>query len=237
MNGDVLIDEALVADPIADRELGPGDIQTLADDELEGARIHIVRNATQRVELASGAGTALVLTSTLHAPPGARFSHAEIRWLLVEPADAVIIDVAPEQVADTTPLTFKISKGGKFVLSVPEAAQVNLGVDSLTEFTVYHCLVRSSGSGSRRARWTFSENPKTLQGVSHSNRLGIILSGEGPFAADLLVSARLIKPGLAGQLARIRDLVLGPHLQPGSRQRIPIPVPPAESGPRMDPAT
>lgn len=235
MAEDLLLDADLVPDPYADSELGPAEAQPIADTALAGARIQLVRTALERVDLDDGAGAALALAAVFHAPPAARFSFGEIRWKLLSPAEAVFLDVAPVSAPDGTPVTFTIGRSGKLGLSaaegVPVAPNAELAAETKKQFTVYHCAVKASGAASRRALWTLAENPDTQQGIGHSTQLAVTLRGSGEINAEVLVSARLIKPGVAGRLAEIRDLILGPALSDRPTHRIRFAVP-AASGQR-----
>ena len=231
MTNPLLLDATLIPDPLADSELGPAEARQIADSDVRGARIQLVQTALERVDIDGEAGLALAVAAVFHAPPAARFSHGEVRWRLVAPADALFVDVAPVTVQDQVAVSFKLSRNGKISLDAKGLGvtpSVSAEHGTTREFTLYHCAVRSSGVASRRAIWNLEENPDTRQGIGHSTQLALTLRGTGPFVADVLVSARLVRPGLAARLNDIRDLILGPTLGQASEHRVELSVP-AES--------
>lgn len=228
MNEPLLLDATLIPDPLAEGELGPNEARSIADTDVKGARIQLAQTALERVDIDGEAGLALALAAVFHAPPAARFSYGEIRLRLVAPTDALFVDVAPVTEQDQVAVNFTLSRSGKISLNtedLPVMPSASVEQGKTRAFTIYHCAVRASGSASRRALWTLSENPDTRQGIGHSTQLALTLRGTGPFAADVLVSARLIKPGLAGQVAAIRDMILGPALNPVSEHRVEFSAP------------
>ena len=54
-----LIDEALVPHPDADAELGPGDATPIADEDICGNRLLLVRRAAESVDLDGTPGGAM----------------------------------------------------------------------------------------------------------------------------------------------------------------------------------
>lgn len=226
MTENLLLDAILIPDPLADSELGTRDMQLVADTEVRDARIQLVRTSLQRIDIDGEPGLALALSAVYHAPSGARFSHGQIRWRLTTPADARFVDVAPTSVQDAVPVSFTLSRSGKLgVDTSSRTPSANLGHTIKREFTLYHCAVRSSGAASRQAIWTLSENPDTRQGIGHSTQLALTLQGAGPFSIEVQVSGRLIKPGMAGRLSELRDVILGPARGQPSVHRIELQVP------------
>ena len=143
--------------------------------DLQGARVQLIRTALEAVEIDGAPGVAAAVTAIFHSPPGARFSHGEIRWRLVEPAGALFADVAPETAPDPTPVAFKVDRGGKIELALVSGPTLGAEASLAKEFTVYHCAVKSSGAASPRALWSLSENPETRQGIGHATRLAFTL--------------------------------------------------------------
>lgn len=224
--GEQLIDAPLVGDPDAERELNVSPAEALSDDEIRGARFSLVRRGVERVQGDGFSGLAVALDAYFHPAPGTHFSDAEIRINLTQPAGTVFADVAPAEWREPEPVRFKIERSATLGITA-ELAKAGLGRTETVEYTRYYCRIRGSGAGHSRARWTLEENEKTGEGVGQVSRLVLTLAGDGPFAADLLMRCQLVRPGIAGVVDRVRELILGPQLTDGRLMQFTIA--PAES--------
>ena len=156
--------------------------------------------------------------------PSGRRSPVSSRGCLVDlsaPFGAVFLDVAPREVRANEPVQFTVAREGKIGVSYG-GAEAGASTGEKRTFTVYPCLVRGSGAMSARALWDLRENQLSADGIGHEQVLVLTLPVVGAIEADLLVNARLIRPGLAGRLDAIRDMVLGPGLGSGPRARTPL---------------
>jgi hypothetical protein len=225
-----LVDEPLVADPEADRELGRGDssVEALSDEDIAGARFLLTRRAIERVEQDTFEGLAVALDANFQAPPGARFTDATVRMLLTSPDEARFEDVGPVTDPNPHPVKVSITRGGKVSLSVGEVAEAELSAEKIIEFTKYTCRIQGLGAGTQRATWKLEEDIRTRDGIGRVNRLMVTLPGEGPFVADLLLRCQIRRPGIAGAVDRVRELVLGPRLNHERRREIRLQAPPKE---------
>jgi len=224
-----LFEAPLVPDPDADEELGPGgpgDGERLADEDVKGSRILLVRRAIEPVDLNSGAGAAAALACTFHAAPGARFSFARVQVDLSSPAGAVFLDIAPKEVRANEAVQFTVAREGKIGISYA-GAEAGASTGQERTFTVYPCLVRGSGATSTRALWDLRENQHSADGIGHEQVLVLTLGVVGAVEADILINARLIRPGLPGRLDAIRDMILGPAVGSGPRAKLRFEIPEA----------
>jgi hypothetical protein len=120
------------------------------------------------------------------------------------------VDVAPHAVHDPEPVRFAIDRSGKIGLKL-EVAEASAETRQHAEYATYHCAIQGSGEGTALALWDFSENPHRKDGLGHEQILAFTVPVTGRITGTVAVSARLARPGIAGGLEAIRDLVLGPR--------------------------
>ena len=208
----VLIDAPLTPDPDAAEELGAADVEALADEDLKGSRLLLVRRAVEAIDLDGTAGGVIQFACTFQPAKGARFVSAQFRLRLVKPEDVHLIDLAPRTLDDPKPVEFTLNRKGQLGLkSLPVSAEPSVEVSLSKNYAKYHCMVQGSGEGTSLARWDFRENPDRRDGLGREQVLTLTLPVTGPIAAEVIVSARLARPGLRGGLDAIRDLILGPR--------------------------
>lgn len=87
----LLIDAPLVPDPDAEEEMGPGDLEPIADEDLRGSRLLLVRRAIEPIDLEGTPGGVVQLACTFQPAQGTRFTFAQFRLRLVIPAGIRII--------------------------------------------------------------------------------------------------------------------------------------------------
>lgn len=225
--GTPLLDTALVPDLDAEQELSGDRVEALSDDEISGARVRLLRKTIETIE--GGDDVAVALTAEFHPAPATRFTYATVMVRLIDPAGAQVIDVSPVELHSADPVTFKVTSSGK--ISIEKLVKAELGASRETSYSVYPCLVRGSGAASSFATWSFEEHAEAHSGIGQFQDLILTLSGKGPFQAEVRVAARLLKPGLAGALERVRDMILGPSLAGASHSvTLTVPAAPARSG-------
>jgi hypothetical protein len=206
-NDTLLIDEPLVPDPDAEEELGATDVEAIADEDLTGSRLLLVRRAIEPLDLGGTPGGVVQLACTFQPASGARFTSAQLRLRLATPAGIRIIDLAPRSLDDPNPVEFTLDKKGQLGLkSFPVEPGVEIG--SSKKYVKYHCKVQGSGEGTGLARWDFKENPDRGDGIGQEQVLTLTLPVIGPVTGSVIVSARLARSGLRGKMAAIRDLIL-----------------------------
>lgn len=207
----LLIDAPLTPDPDADDEMGPGDVEAIADEDLRGCRLLLVRRAVEPIDLDGNPGGVLQMACTLQASQGIRFTYAQFRLSLLTPAGVKIIDIAPRVMEEPHPVEFTLDGKGKLGvknLPVPVEPSVEFGMSK--KFAVYHCQVQGSGEGTNMARWDFRENPDRRSGLGQEQILTLTLPLTGQVAGTVSVNARLARSGVRGSLEAIRDMILGP---------------------------
>lgn len=208
MDDAILVDTPLVPDPDADEELGPGDVVAIADEDIRGCRLLIVRRAVEPIEVDGGAGGAAQIACTFQPAPGLRFVWARLLLRLTSPDRVTIIDLAPREVREGEPVRFTVDGKGKIGVNY-EFVEVGIEEGVKKEFSVYHCAVQGSGEGTAIARWDFTENPHRRDGISREQVLALTLPVTGEVTGEVTVTARVTRPGIGGALDAIRDLVLG----------------------------
>jgi hypothetical protein len=213
-----LIDAPLVPDPDASEEMGPGDAEAIADEDIKGCRLLLVRRAVEPVDLEGTPGGAIELACTFQPAAGARFKSARLVLRLTEPPGVLIADIAPRNAPEKEPVKFALDTKGKLSLKY---LGLEAGAEAGTrkEYAVYHCAVLGSGEATPTARWDFAENPHKKDGLGHEHALALTLPIMGMVSGTVSVAARLARLGLPGKLEAIRDLILGPRL---SERRYPI---------------
>jgi hypothetical protein len=207
--GTPLLDASFVADAYADEEMGPGaGSETIIDDELEGCRLLLVQRAAETIQLEGGPGGALEIACTFQPAEGMRFSWARIVLRLKEPAGVKVVDLGPRDVREAEPVKFTVSGKGKLGLKY-QIAEAGVENGLTKEFAVYHCTVHGSGESTPTVRWDFTENPHRRDGIGREQVLVLTLPVTGRVAGTITANARIVRPGIAGRLDAIRDLVLG----------------------------
>lgn len=219
--GEVLLDEALVPDPDAGRELGP-DSEALGDAEIRGSRLLVVREEVAGGEYEGQPYGVVKLVCSFQPAPGTRFSWARLTLRLDAPPGVRILDLVPREAREGEPVRRILTDRRRFGLRNP---LLGTETSSRAEFAVYHSTVKGSGIGRPNAIWDFTENPIRKEGVGHEQVLELTLPGWGRFGGTLSASAHLV----SGELRhRIRDLIL--PRQPHQRQypvTFQIPAPPS----------
>lgn len=204
----LLIDAPLVPDPDADEELGPADAKTIADEDLKGSRLLLVRRPAEGIDLDGILGGAIEFVCTFQPGQGTRFTSARLLLSLATPEGIKVVDVAPREVRENEPVRFSYDRKGKLVLKYM-IAEASTETGSHKEFAVYHCAVQGSGESTSLARWDFKENPNRQDGLGPEQVLALTVPVTGSVTGTVSVSARLARAGLRGRTEAIRDLVLG----------------------------
>lgn len=226
----LLIDEPLTPDPDADEELGPGDLEAIADEDLKGSRLLLVRRAVEAVELDGAPGGAVQFACTFQPARDARFTWARLLLRLDTPPGVRVIDLAPRVVRENEPVRFTLDRSGKISL-VYQGAEAGVERGTHKEYSVYNCSIQGSGEGTALARWDFNESPHLKDGLGREQVLALTVPVTGPVTATVTVNARLARKGLRARIEAIRDLVLG--ARPGERHypiSFEIPTAPSADG-------
>jgi hypothetical protein len=205
---EVLLEAELAADPDADEELGPAGGEAIADEDIRGSRLLLVRRAAQAIQFDGGLGGAVELVCTFQPSAGTRFVWAQLRLRVTSPAGLQFYDIGPRDVRDDQPVQYVLDRKGKISLKYHGVgAEGEQG--SRQEFKVYHCAVQGSGEGTSLARWDFNESPVRKDGLGSEQSLMLTLAATGRIEGHVSTNARLVRAGLAGSLSAIRDLVMG----------------------------
>jgi hypothetical protein len=211
----LLIDAPLIPDPDAMQELSAPDIEAIADEDLKGSRLLLVRRGVRSINVGGTPGGAVEFVCTFQPADGTRFVSARLVMHLVTPQGIKIVALAPSVKPDEA-VKYTIDDKGKFSVSVKKVVEAGREQNVHTEYAFYNCAVQGSGTGTSLARWTFRENPARRDGLGPEQSLALSLPLVGSVHGTVSVSARLARPGLAGVIDAIRDLVLGPS--PDERQ-------------------
>jgi hypothetical protein len=207
----LLIDAPFFPDPDAGEELGPTDLEAIADEDLNGSRLLLVRRAIEPIDLEGMKGGVVQIACTFQPALGTRFTSAQFRLRLMAPEGIKIIDLAPRSLDDPNPVELTLNGKGKLGIknpAVPIEPEIEVGMSK--KYSKYHCKVQGAGEGTNLARWDFRENPDRRDGIGQEQVLTLTLPVIGQVTASVIVSARLAKPGVQGGLEAIRDLILGP---------------------------
>ena len=206
----LLIDAPFVPDLDAEEEMGPTDVTAIADEDLKGSRLLLVRRAVESIDLEGTPGGVVQLACTFQPAQGTRFTSAQFRLRLITPAGIKIVDLAPRVLEDPSPVEFTLDRKGKLgVKSLPVPIAPNLEVDLSKKYVIYHCKIQGAGEGTNLARWDFRENPDRRDGIGQEQVLNLTLPVTGQVTGSVIVSARLARSGLQGSLEAIRDMILG----------------------------
>jgi hypothetical protein len=206
----LLLDAPLVPDPDADEELGATDIEAIADEDLKGCRLLLVRRAIEPIDLESTPGGVVQLACTFQPSHGMRFICAQLRLRLLTPAGIRIMDLEPRSLDDPNPVEFTLNRKGQIgVSSLPVPIEPSVEISSSKKYDMYHCRVQGAGEGTNLARWDFRENPDRRDGLGSEQVLALTLAVTGRVTGSVIVSARLARSGLGGSIEAIRDMVLG----------------------------
>jgi hypothetical protein len=207
---DVLIDAPLEPDPDATEELGPADVQAIADGDLKGSRLLLVRRAIEAVDIDGCPGGAVKLACTFQPAENCRFASARLVLKLTTPAGVRFADVQPVEVPEEKPVKFVLDRKGKLGLKYWKI-EGGSEAGAKIEYEIYHCVVTGSGQGTPLARWDFKENPHRRDGLGAAHVLVFTIPSVGPVAGEVIVTARLARLGLSGAVDAIRDLFLRPR--------------------------
>lgn len=207
----LLIDAPLVPDPDADEELGSADIDAIADEDLKGSRLLLVRRASEPIDMEGIPGGVVQLACTFQPGQGARFTFAQFRLRLVTPDGIRIVDLAPRSLDDPNPVEVTLNRKGQLgVTGLPVPIEPSVEIGTSKKYARYHCRVLGAGAGTNLARWDFKENPDRRDGIGPEQVLTLTLPVTGRVTGSVIVSARLVRPGLRGSIESIRDMILGP---------------------------
>jgi hypothetical protein len=206
----LLIDAPLIPDPDADQELGPKGITAIADEDLKGSRLLVVRRAVEPIDLEGTPGGVIQIACSFQPAQGTRFISAQFRLRLTMPEGIRIIDLAPRSVEDTHPVEFTLEGKGKLgIKSLPLPIEPSLEIGANKKYAIYHCKVQGTGEGTSLARWDFKENPDLRNGIGQEQILNLTLPVTGQVTGSAIVSARIARSGIQGKLEAIRDMILG----------------------------
>jgi hypothetical protein len=206
----MLADVPLVADPNANEEMGATDIEAIADEDLKGSRLLLVRRVIEPIDLEGTPGGIVQLVCTFQPAEGARFNSAQFRLRLATPIGLRVIDLAPRSLDDEHPVEFTIDRKGKLGVKIPTVPiEPGFEVGKSKKYVKYHCSVQGSGEGTSLARWDFRENPDRRDGIGREQVLTLTLPVIGPVTGNVIVSARLIRSGLKGRIEAVRDMIVG----------------------------
>ena len=205
---ELLIDAPLIADPDADEEMGPSELAAIADEDVKGSRLLVVRRAVEPIDLGGTAGGLVQLACTFQPAQQTRFTSAHLRLRVTAPPEARIVDLAPKVIQDSNPVEFTFDNTGKLGIELP-ILQGNVESGLQKKYTTYHCRVQGSGVGTNMVRWDFREDPDRQDGLGQEQVLNFTLPVTGPITGCVIVSARLARGGVQGKLEAIRDLILG----------------------------
>lgn len=222
---DILIDAPLEPDPDATEEMGPAEAQAIADEDLKGSRLLLVRRAVEAVDLDGWPGGAVQLTCTFQPADNCRFASARLVLKLTTPAGVRFGDVQPVEVREDEPVKFVLESKGKLGLKYLKL-EGGTEAGEKVEYATYHCAVTGAGDGTQLASWSFKENPFRRDGLGSSHALAFTIPAVGRVAGEAIVTARLIRPGLSGAADAIRDLILGPPK--GSHYPVSFDIPTAQ---------
>lgn len=211
---ETILDASFIADPDADEEMGTDGPEAIADEDLKGSRLLLVKRVIEPIDIDGAAGGVVQFACAFQPAAGTRFVSAQLRLRLKTPQGTKIIDLAPRSVDDPHPVEFTLNKKGQLgikYLSVEPGGEIG----SSKKFVKYHCKIQGTGEGTSLARWDFKENPDSKAGIGPDQVLTVTLPVTGKVSAEVIVSARLVKTGVKGKLEAIRDLILG--TRPGER--------------------
>ncbi|MET0429272.1 MAG: hypothetical protein ABW026_12335, partial [Microvirga sp.] len=202
------IDEPLLPDPDADEEMGAADVEAVADADLQGSRLLLVRRAVEPIDLEGIPGGVVQLACTFQPAAGTRFTFAQFVLRLSSPPGLRITDLAPRSVDDANPVEFTLGRKGQLGVT-GFTVEPSVELSSSRKFVRYHCKVQGSGEGTSMARWDFRESPDRRDGIGQEQILTLTLPVTGPITGEVIVAARLARSGLEGSVKAFRDLVLG----------------------------
>lgn len=206
-----LADALFVSVSDAEKKLEPTDLEDSADADLQGSRLLLVRRAIEPIDLEGTAGGVVQFSCTFQPAPGTRFTSAQFNLWLKSPDGIKIIDLTPKKLDDSNPVEITLSGKGQLTIKNPAVPlEPGFEVSKSLKYAKYHCQISGSGEGSDEARWDFRENPDRRDGIGLEQVLTLTLPVIGWVTGEVIVSARLAKPGLQGGLEAIRDLILGP---------------------------
>ena len=220
MSNTILVDDELVLDPVALQELstvqGP---EALTEDMIRGARFRLVKLGADRRDLDGTPCLAVALQAEFQAPPGARFTDADVEIRLVAPDSARFGGVAPADVRSQTVVEHEIARSGKISAKATEISG-ELEACNTAKFKTYTCHVKGIGIGGNLATWRLEEDSNTRTGFGANNPLFMTILGEGPFEATVQLRCALRAGGLKGIAESIAEFILGTSLEPGAQQRV-----------------
>jgi len=205
---DVLLQAPLTPDAFADGELEGSGLERIADEDLRGSRLLLLRRAVEHLELPGSSGGALQIACTFHPAPGCRFTWARISMHFTTPSGLQILDVAPRETREREAVQLTVDRTGKLGIKT-HGVEASAKSGTQAEFAVYHCAIQGSGEGTDHALWDLTENAHRKDGVGREQLLAVTLPGAGVITAALSVNARLVRSGVAGKFDAVRDLILG----------------------------
>lgn len=93
----ILLDASLYPDPDANQELGPSELQEIADEKTGCGRLVVSQRSIRTVQMGSSLGGSIELLCSFHPSFGARYSSARLAFKLLAPKGVLIADLQPRQ--------------------------------------------------------------------------------------------------------------------------------------------
>ncbi len=204
----ILIDSPLAPDPLADEEMS-GEVEAIADEDLKGSRLLLVLRTVDALDQDGMPGGVVKFACSFQPAPGTRFVSAQLRLLLSSPTDLKITDLAPRVINDQNPVEFTLNrKGALGIKDLPVALDPSVELEWGKKYSRYYCQVHGTGDGTNLARWVFQENPQIKDGLGREQDLALTFPVTGKVSGKAMVSAKLVRKGIAGKLDSIRELIL-----------------------------
>lgn len=224
MSNDILVEDDLVLDPDALQELSTRSPEALSENSLKGARFRLVKLAAEQRDVGGDSCLAVALQAEFQAPPGGRFTDADVEIVLKSPAQARFGDVAPTDVRARTEVQHEVTRSGKLQAS-PSDISAELNAGTTRTFTTYTCHVKGIGIGGTMATWRLEEDPVTRAGFGANNPLFVTIMGTLPVEATVQMRCALRSPGLRGVGEDVLEFILGSSLSPGEVRKVTFDAP------------
>jgi hypothetical protein len=209
MSDDTLIDAALVRDPDLLQEMGAAP-SAIADSDIKGCRLLIVRRGIEPIEAAGEPGGLIELAVSFQPTDRVRFTWAQIVIVLAKPEGTIFVDLAPTTTMNGE-IKYAVETSGKLSASFkPAGIDASHGTKVTAKFVSSHCGVHGTGAGTTKARWEFTEDPQRQEGLGHEQTLLATVGRTGHIRGNVSVYAKIVRPGLLGDVDRATYLVLGP---------------------------
>lgn len=205
---EIMLALPLEADRIADQELGQEQGNAIADEELKGCRLLLVKKKVYPINHERGPSGFIQFACNFQPGDGTRFGFANLSLNFIEPGGIEILELKPKmlEISDD-PINPHAPEGRQTANGIQQTSTAT-GGNRLPNLN-YLCKISGTGEGTTLARWNFSENPQRKFGLGGEQVLNLMLLAQGVVRGKAMVTARLIKPGLGGSYQKIRDLILG----------------------------